>query len=72
VNKEAADAKNSTSLGSANDSILKQDNPSKINVFYVAKYGAKLHTFDSLLRHYFFSFSFITPNALLTQTLKSD
>jgi hypothetical protein len=43
------------------------------------KYGAKVHIFDTLLRHYFLSLSFIPKcpadvdyDNLLTPTLKSD
>jgi hypothetical protein len=40
--------------------VMRQSgNPSRINVFMSQKYGAKVHIFDTLLRHYLLSFSFI-------------
>ena len=40
--------------------VMRQSgNPSKIKIFILQKYGAKVHIFDTLLRHYLLSFSFI-------------
>ena len=40
--------------------VMRQSgNPSKIKIFMLQKYGAKVHIFDTLLRHYLLSFSFI-------------
>jgi len=40
--------------------VMRQSgNPSKIKIFMLQKYGEKVHIFDTLLRHYLLSFSFI-------------